>query len=411
MKINEKILINIFLISIFLFKIPSFYILPFFKSSFLTSQAVARIFITSLFFYHLLFKNKKIADLIKKREYLIILLFLFFFIQSISIIPALNTVSFLARYKDVVVSFLAFFVFYFYKDYLKKIINVFIFSLLINFLYQSLLIFFSNFSIKWLKVFIYQKHFDLVLAKLEQGKVYLDTYDEIIIPFLFTNLSTQNFIILILDIFFSLVSGIRSRVLMMFGAMFLSLLIFTRKINSRKIFLFVFVFLVLAYFVNNIMISRYGFSYLTRFLLEEKIADIKPINFRKTQLENALLLAKGNLLGVGLGNYFDKIDSLEKNKYILINKSQKITQFGAQEYVHNIFGLILSETGFVGLFIFLLIILWFIKQDFQLFKKKDNKEKKALAITFWCLFLYGFFNPIVPASYQVLFWGIRGLLI
>lgn len=95
----------------------------------------------------------------------------------------------------------------------------------------------------------------------------------------------------------------------------------------------------------------------------------------------------------------------------MITKSQKITQFGAQEYVHNIFGLILSETGFVGLFIFLLIILWFIKQDFLLFKNNDNKEKKALAIAFWCLFLYGFFNPIVPASYQVLFWGIRGLLI
>lgn len=411
MRINKRKLINIFLISLFLFKIPSFYILPFFQSSFFTSQALARVLISFLFFYHYFFNFKEIENLIKKRKYFILLFFLLFFIQSISVLPAINIIAFLSRYKDIIFSFFAFFVFYFYKSQYKKIISVFIFSLLVNFTYQILIIYLHHLSIDLLKNLIYQKHFDLVLAKLNQGKVYLDTYDEIVIPFLLTNLSLQNFTAVILNIFFSLISNIRSRILMMVGAVFFSLFLLAPKIDKKKIMFFLFIFLIIAYFVNNLMIRKYGFSYLTRILLEEESSDIGPINFRKTQLENAFSLANGNFLGTGLGNYFDNINALEKNKNFLITKSQKITYYGAQEYVHNILGLILSELGFVGLLVFLLIILWFVKQDLLILMRNGNDEQKALIIAFWSLFLYGLFNPIIPASYQVLFWGIRGLLI
>lgn len=404
----DQLFFNLFLLSIFFFKIPSFYILPFFKSVFTTSQSLARILIVFIFFYNLCFKKNRIKIINKNK--IIILLTIFFFIQSLSVISVVNLNAFYLRYKDVIVSFLVFFISYFYKDRYKKIINVFIISLVINFSYQFLIIYLPHFSLDLLANIIYDKHFDLVLAKLSQGKVYLDAYDEITIPFLLLNLSIQNFVFLISNIFFSLFSNIRSRVLMLISAIFFSLFILRKKIDKKRAFLFLFIFLIFAYLINNLMISRLGFSYLTRFLLEEEI-DISPINFRQDQLKNAFLLAKGNFLGVGLGNYFDNISSLEKNKYILVTSFQKITHIGAQESVHNIFGLILSETGFIGLFVFLLVMVEFVKQDLALLKKRSTTYQKTLIVAFWSLFLYGLFNPIVPGSYQVLFWGIRGILL
>jgi len=120
-------------------------------------------------------------------------------------------------------------------------------------------------------------------------------------------------------------------------------------------------------------------------------------------------MGRASFFGVGLGNYYDNFSSSVKNKNIIISKSMRFVKIGAEEYVHNVFGFIVAESGYLGLIIFIYMLYLFLKNDFFLFKKNNNK--KILIISFWTIFIYGLFNPIIPAAYQVLFWTIRGLLI
>jgi hypothetical protein len=405
----DNFFLNLFLLSALFFKIPNFYILPSLKTSFLTSQALSRIILLFLFF-KIYFFNRKIFDKLKKKT-IFWLIFFFFVIQSISIIPAINIPNFWARYKDVIIGLASFFIFYFYKKEYKKIINVFLLSVFINAIYQFLLIYSGDIK-QLLSTIIYQKHFDLVLAKLEsQGRLYIDSYDEILIPFLFleNNLSWLIKIFLIsLILFFSYISNIRSRILMIFISFFLSLF-FIKKIKFEKIFAVFFVFLIIGFLASQFSFYFFKESFIDRIFFAEESTDIKPINFRKNQIFKSLEVGRVSFLGAGLGNYYDNLSNQEKFSNSLLSRFDVLNQ-GAQEYVHNIFGLIISESGYISFFVFLLILLCFIKNDFKILLGKNNYQK-AIIISFWSLFSYGLFNPIVPGSYQFLFWGLRGLLL
>lgn len=394
----------LFLLSLFLAKIPNFYLFPFFKSSFLTSQALSRIIIILLFLYLSIFKKNFFEKIFKKNPLISIVIGLFFLACSLSIINALNLESFFSRFKDIIISFLGFFVFSHFQKEDKKIIKVFKTALIVNFLYQLLLIFsLENF----LKEIIYQKHFDLVLAKLTNNQLYLDTYDEIIIPFLIKDFSFLNFIFLFLILFFAFLSNIRSRILMAIFALIFSLSFFKKKSLQKISLIFLLIFIV-GYLTSLFVSSSIGYSFIDRFLIEDKSRDQMPLEARKQQINLSFEMAKGSLFGVGLGNYFDNLSSLEKNQFVFTNKEKQRLSFGAMEFVHNIFGSFLAETGFLGFLSFLILIILFLINDFFDFK---NEKKRPWIIGFWTLFLYGFFNPPIPFSYQILFWGLRGILI
>jgi|YNPMSStandDraft_1061717.scaffolds.fasta_scaffold07686_4 hypothetical protein len=404
----DNFFFNLFLLSVLFFKIPNFYILPFLKISFLTSQALSRIILLFIFFKIYFFK-RKIFDELKNKTIFWLMVF-FFVIQSISIIPAINIPNFWARYKDIIIGLASFFVFYFYKKEYKKIINVFLSSVFINAIYQFLLIYSGNIK-ELLSTIVYQKHFDLVLAKLEsQGRLYIDSYDEILIPFLFLE-NNSNWLIklflLILIFFFSYSSNIRSRVLMVFISFFLSLF-FIKKIKFEKIFAVFFAFLIIGFLASQFSFYFFKESFIDRIFFPEESTDIKPIDFRKNQFFKSLDIGKISLLGAGLGNYYDNLNTNEKIGKSLLSWFNLLNQ-GSKEYVHNIFGLIISESGYLSFFVFLLILLFFIKNDFKILF--NNDYKKAIIISFWSLFSYGLFNPIIPGSYQFLFWGLRGLLL
>jgi len=144
-------------------------------------------------------------------------------------------------------------------------------------------------------------------------------------------------------------------------------------------------------------------------MFEDEIDDVRPVNFRLEQLKNGMEMGKSTLLGVGLGNYYDNLASINKNIFI-ISQSESNSSQSAQEFIHNIFGAVLAESGYISLFVFVIILYLFIKRDLSIIKKGKDYEK-AFVIAFWSMFSYGLLNPILPASYQVLFWGIRGLLI
>ncbi len=414
-KLN-KLFLYLFLISIFFFKIPNFYIIPFFKSAFVTSQALARILLVLVLCFQLIeyFFSRKRIVLNKDSKLIVNLVLLFFVIQSLTVFIVINLTAFLNRYKDVLISLIAFFVFFFYKKHLHKIVLVLLLSVIVNFFYQSLIIFYQDFFVKYLSGFIYQKHVDLVIAKLQDGKIYADIYDEIILPLLFVfpfvgkksinNLSFYGFFIIISA--FSFLSNIRTRLLMLFVS-FIGSILFFKKIGFKKIFIVTLSVLLLSFLINNIMRYYAGYSFLDRLIFEDKISGVAPTNYRLVQIKDAIEMGKASLLGVGLGNYYD---NLNKRNNIFINKSQLIASQGAQEFVHNIFGAVLAESGYITLFVFIIILYLFVRRDAFLLKKGSDYEK-AFIISFWSLFFYGLFNPTVPVSYQIMFWGIRGLLL
>ena len=186
-------------------------------------------------------------------------------------------------------------------------------------------------------------------------------------------------------------------------------LIFFKKIKAINIFWLTLSFLIVGYLANGIMNTHLGYSYLDRITLESETRDVNPINFRSDQFGNAIQMSKNSLFGVGLGNYYDQLPGITKHRFLIANKSQQIAQQGAQEFVHNVFGAILAESGLISVLVFLILIILFAKNDLLIIKQADQVQK-ALVIAFWSLFSYGLFNPVLPASYQVIFWGLRGLL-
>ena len=222
---TKNLLFYLFLISIFLFKIPNFYIFIFFKNPFFTSQALARLLIVINFLFntylYLMKKNKNF--LLFKNKKLINFILIFFIIQSFSIFSAINLGSFLSRYKDIVISLLFFVSASFYKNKFKKIVLVLLLGTLLNIIFQFIIVARADFFIEVVSGFIYQKHLDYVLANLDRNRIYIDTFDEIMVPFLFSSFIVKRPFVnilakacLILITVFSLLSNFRTRILMVF---------------------------------------------------------------------------------------------------------------------------------------------------------------------------------------------------
>lgn len=418
MKKVEKLFLKLFLFAVFLFKLPNFYILPI-QNAFFTSQALSRIIFILIFIIkivELFFLNKKIVQL-RNQKILVILIVLFFSFESLSILSATNIISFLSRYKELFIGFICFFDFYFYKKNIKKIIYVFLISTIINYLYQFFILFWDNQIINIISELIYQKHWQVVSRQLTQGKLQIDTYDEIIIPFLLLfirkNQSLRSFFPLTLFLiiaFFSFLSNIRSRVLMLIIG-FLGSLFLIKKVNKKIIFLLFLSLFFVSYISNFISLNILKYSVLDRILLRSE-ESTETVITRINQVKTAIDMGKSSFFGVGLGNYYDNLPASKKIEKYLYPKRQinYIGAISASEFIHNNFGLIIAETGYISLVVFIIILFYFIRNDL-VYLKIGNNYQKAFVISFWTLFAFGLFNPVIPGSYNVLFWGIRGILL
>jgi hypothetical protein len=417
MKKLKKMTLSLFLLAVFFFKLPSFYILPI-QNAYFTSQAISRVLLILIFMINMIeiFLTKRKIFRHRNQKLLVILITLFFFLQSLSIIPTINTISFISRYKELIIGFTCFFNFYFYQKEYKQIVSVFLVSALINGLYQILIFFGDNQIINTVSILIYDKHWQMVSQQLNQGKLLIDTYDEIILPFLFLlikkNKSIKSFFssALFLAIsFLSFLSNFRSRILM-FIVSFLGSLFLINKINKKVALLMILTLFFSAYIANSIGLNILKKSFVNRILLTSEESK-ETINSRIEQLEFAFDIGNSRIIGVGLGNYYDNLPSSKKlEKYLYPRKQiEYIGAIGAVEFVHNIFGIVVTESGYLSLFIFLLILVFFLKND-TILLKKGNDYQKAFIIAFWTLFTFGFFNPTIPGSYNVFFWGLRGML-
>lgn len=411
----DNISFNFFLLSLLLFSIPSFYLLPFLRNAFLTTQGFARILIVCIFIFKLIegvIKEKKlITDENKK---IIALIMLFFLVQSLGIFVSLNVFSFLGIYKDAIIGLLFFFICFWYKEKHVKIIYALLIASFINVLFQSLLIVFEESFLNVLHPFIYQRYFDILEADFFRGRTYMSSYDEIVLPFLFLPFWERinygkpfSYFLLIGVSFFSILSNFRTRALMTLFSIISSLLIFNKNVKKNLV-IYLLMFIGIAYLANFTASKTIGYSIYDRFFSNQELNKDGALITRQNQILDALEMGS-NFLGIGLGNYYDNIETSRKTNTSSLegNVLKKEVNLG----IHNNFATVLAESGYIGLIIFILIMFEFAKRDFSLIRKNQNEYKKAFIISFWTLFIYGLFNPPVPASYQVLFWGIRGLLL
>jgi hypothetical protein len=418
----EKHTLPLFLLSFFLIKIPPFYFLPPLRSAFLTTHTLARLIILALFAslaVQQIFFAKKVFD--RKEKTLLTIFLVYFTFQSLSVLSAVDTTSFLQRYKDILFPGMFLFVSLGLSKSTRasrKFIGIFLIAAVFNFFYQMVMFWAPNLFQSLASTFVYQAHFELVNINLQRARLFIETYDEITIPFLFVFLTGQKktwwritiFGLFLMIIIPSLLSNFRSRILMLLFA-FLASFIFLRgrDIFSRSTLLVsLFITGYLAVLVLN---TIFGFSFVDRFALQHKLEDVKTIELRARNIERSVEMASGYpWVGVGLGNYFDHLSSTWKNSQSVSGWIRRETEIAATN-PHDIFAQVVAETGIISLLYYVGMLGYFTRVDIQaLFGKKIRPRKKAFIISFWALFLFSVFNPSTTLLYNSLFWVLRVMI-
>jgi len=410
MKLNiYTISLYLFLVSIALFRLPYVYLFPGISSAFLTTQAVARVLLVLSLCIGLVFTKKKI-QFNKDGVIINILLLAFLGISSLSILSAQNIDAFIGRYKDFVIGILAFYTFYLFRKEEKKIAFSLLITMPVMILYQLILLYGGSLN-DFLIPLIYQRHFDILSYNLDRGRIYVDSYDEAFIPLIVTVTAFRSkgktllsLLLVSLLSFLAFIANFRTRIGMLFIGLLGSFVVANRKVTHRTFG----IFLVLAIcgIVTGIIAAYVsGAVFYERFILTDE-ENIVTIDSRYDQVNMALLMGFASPFGVGLGNYYD---NLPNNKFKSLSPPPA-ANISAREYIHNNVATIIAESGYIAFGLFVLLLLKFMQSDFKTMQEKNN-YKRAFVFAFWSLFFYGFFNPPIPISYQVLFWGMRGLLV
>lgn len=401
--LKNKFESSLFIFSaIFFFKLPNIYLIPFLKEPILTLHVLARAMLITSFFLNF----KKIEEIINENKKLLIIMILFV-AQSLSILQSINLTSFFVRYKEIIIGFVAFYIGLLFQKKNLQIIKILLITSTFNIFIQACFLLFPEFFLNFFNYFLYDKLYDLVIINFRRSRTYFETFDEIILPIFFLSFvkirkKNNNWIFLL---FFTLsviviFSGWRIRLLMLiFGLVSSSFFI---KIERRYLIVFFLSFILL------IFSSKY-INYKNVFMrINLKEENISSLNSRLDHLHFAYEIIKTRPLGLGLGNYYDYSSTTVKNrKYLLTEEIRRKENILAEEYSHNIFGLLLVESGVPSFIIFLIILLIFLKNDFRLILLRDY-SKITFMIGFWTIFLYSLFNPLISGSVNFLFWFLRG---
>jgi len=396
-----------FCIAIFLFRIPSVYLFPLVKADLLTTQVLARIVIFIISLYLVLIKK-----VTPKKTLTLILVLLYFVSQSLSVLAAINVSSFLSQYKDVVIGMLAFYCFNHFQNKHRAIYPWLIIPVFINLFYQYLLIFVPS-SIKILEQLVYQKYWGLVIQKLDRGQVYLETFDEAFVPFLiFQSYNTQTWqktagiLTTVLITFFSFISNIRTRILLILVSILGTVLV---RLNRGLIIFSLLSLIGVAVTVNMLSLRLQQFSFFDRITLQNEAEDVSTLTSRRDQVYQSFEMGQKSITGVGLGNYYDNLFLAFKRPPKSMSW-QNVAETKAVMFVHNVIGSVYAETGIIGLACYLIMLAAFLRDDFEVWKQ-GKSYKVSLIVCFWTLFTFGMLNPPISGSYQFLFWGIRGWLL
>ncbi len=411
-----KIASFLFFLSLLFIKLPPFYPEKKKKNSLLTSTSFARFILIGLFGYFLFIYFKKGKKIFQEQHIILFVFFLlFFFFQSVSIVGAKNIPAFFQSYKHLIFPGILLVIIAAIRPNLQLVFRIFVISALFNFFYQMFMFFSPDVFRKIAEIFIFQDHLDLIKINLQRSRLYIETYDEILIPFIFILLQDKRIPkIMVYGLFGivvipSLLSNFRTRLLMLIFAFFASLFFISNiRLSAKITLLTVFVgLLILGSVIGGRII---GFSFVDRVFLGSEGEDVQTVSHRFSNIKGSLEIAKAHpFSGVGLGNYYEYIEQAKKKSFSLFQWKNKEANI-ALTNPHNIFAQIAAETGLVSLFFYFFMLAYFAVYDFKiLFLKKDDFTKGCI-ISFWTLFLYSLFNPATTFGYNALFWGLRGMV-
>lgn len=404
-----------FLTSLLLVRLPPFYIFPLVKSAFLTSHSLSRVVVVGLFAWLILHR-----DYIRFNRAQVNLIYLFLgylFIHSISVLGAVNYDAFLLRYKDVVFPGLFLVASLAYMRSKVNFILVMVISLVLNFGYQAIAYLWPSIYSLIGNSLIYEGHREFVAFNLARGRVFIETYDEVVFPFLFVSgfyglikNKTARKVLPLLIIFPTLLSNFRSRLLMLVVGVMLTGLAWFK--SWKAVIGIMMVGLVVFMSSDAISLRLWGFSMVDRVLLKSNYDDIQSLTSRWQGINHSFELGLSYpVTGIGLGNYFDFLPTYTRNSVFSLSNYYGGVWISSLN-PHNIFAQIVAETGLLGLCYYLIMLCIFVRTDWLVYRRqKRNDFAVASVIAFWTLFSYSLFNPTTTLTYNTLFWILRGAIV
>lgn len=277
---------------------------------------------------------------------------------------------------------------------------------------------------KYAQALLHPSQYEFIQASIFRGRLFVNRYNEIFIPlfiYLIVNpfriTSKKIFLIMLIVLIFilALFSGWRIRLLTsIMGTA--TLIFFLRTFAAKKIlaiYLGIFItFFILIIGSDTIMRSFTGYSTIGRLLFEDQ-QDIDALtsrlNFFKKSIE---LFISSPLIGVGLGHYSLIADKPYRQFYTIFQE-QKIEAELLSLNPHNIFFHLLAETGSIGLLSLIILLSYFISQDWSIFTRKKNTKLSIYFILisgFWILFTFAIFHGQVGFQFYALLFGFRAFL-
>lgn len=399
-----------YLASLLLVILPPFYLF----ASYLNVNTAAKVLWVFIFLVLVLKKERQIP-----KENTLLLLFLAFFLaQSLSVLGAVNVFAFLQQYEDLVFTALFFFISLRLvggpRD-IKRVVTVLLVGGVINLFFQSIIFLFPNAFLKAGELFLHEGYLEIIKINVGRSRIYFEGYDEILIPILFylwvnskkKIKSALSLFYIVLITTFSFISNFRTRFLMLLFSLFSSFFLF---LKTKKTSLFaLFILPLTVYLLYSILTQNIGFTVFDRLLLQSEKEDVNTVTGRIKKWEKTVEMGlSAPLFGVGLGNYYDYLDPSMKQYASLFEQTRKEFELAAYD-PHGIFFKIFAETGFLGLFSFLLLLGYFLNKDIGILFSKEEIPK-IFVVSFWTLFLYALVNPSYTTKYQALFWLLRILI-
>lgn len=398
-------------LSVILILLPPFFLLtPVFSSHYLAGGIW--LFIVLLIGWRL-YKGNKVEV---NNKFLLILFILFFLSQSVSIVNAVNIGSFLATYKNTVFSsvlFILSLIFVRKKYHIEKLIIIFYLAASINIGLQTLVLLFPSITLSLIQQFIHGNYIKIIELNLFRGRIFIESYDEILIPVIFYSIingrNKKIFLsmLFILIVIFIFLSGFRTKIFTTIaGAVGMSF-IYVRYL--KKYFILFFSITAVIYILYQMLFFMGKPTVIDRFLdFESNIGQITSGRIERWEKGIEIGL-HSPFLGVGLGNYYDYLDrSMQRSASVLRYRKEEFELAALDP--HNIFVKVFAETGFFGLISLLGLLIYFLKSDFLALRMKENYLSKSLVISFWMLVLFSFFNPSTSIVFQSMFWLLRAMI-
>lgn len=191
------------------------------------------------------------------------------------------------------------------------------------------------------------------------------------------------------------------------------LYLFFRKRKLIKYLNFLLIIFFLSFFLTTLF-SRphYNLNLLNRLLLVE-IEDWKSVYSRIENFKKAVdLFVASPIFGVGLGNYQVYIKDL--SNFFTFEKTKSMLNSQTLSDPHSILSKTLSESGFIGTTVLIIMTFFFLMRDFFFIKRYKNNEKFFLVspyvISFWSYFAVILITPSITLFRGGWFWFLRGII-